>query len=42
MEENDRMYRPGDEARDPKTVPGEIDADAWAKKFWSEQCECRR
>ena len=42
MDENNRLFSPGDEARDPATVPGEMDADAWAKKFWSEQCECRR
>jgi hypothetical protein len=40
MEQNNRLFRPGDEARDPAKVPGEIDADAWAKKFWSEKCEC--
>jgi RHS repeat-associated protein len=42
MDENNRLFRQGDAARDPATVPGEMDADAWAKKFWSEQCECTR
>jgi hypothetical protein len=40
MKTNADLFRPGDELRDPLTVPGEIDADAWAKKFWQEKCEC--
>jgi RHS repeat-associated protein len=40
MPQNNQLFRPGDQARDPARVPGEIDADAWAKKFWGEKCEC--
>lgn len=40
--ENDGLFRLGDEARDPTTAPGEIDADSWAENFWGEQCECRK
>jgi len=41
MDVNNNLARPGDSARDPKTVPAEIDADAWGSKFWSEQCDCK-
>ncbi|WCM86281.1 RHS repeat domain-containing protein [Acidovorax sp. NCPPB 3576] len=41
MDENNNMSRPGDGFRDPKKTPAEMDADAWASKFWSEQCDCR-
>lgn len=42
MKTNADLFRPGDEMRDPLTVPGEVDADAWARKFWQEKCECAR
>lgn len=40
MEGNNRLHRPGDEARDPAKVEGEIDADRWAEQFWKGECEC--
>ncbi|QTD46389.1 hypothetical protein [Ottowia testudinis] len=41
MKVNFQMFRPGDEFRDPKVVPGEIDANKWAQDFWSNKCDCR-
>ena len=41
MDENNNQSRPGDVARDPTKTPVETDADAWANKFWSEQCDCK-
>jgi hypothetical protein len=42
MDENDALYKPGDAARRAKDLPGETDADAWARKFVSDQCDCKR
>ena len=41
MDANNNLVRPGDGLRDPKKTPSEMDADAWATKFWSEQCDCK-
>jgi uncharacterized protein RhaS with RHS repeats len=41
MKANDDLARAGDEARNPLTVPSEVDADDWALKFWRD-CECRK
>ena len=41
MKDNHDMFRPGDEMRDPETVPGEIDAENYAKDFWKGKCGCK-
>ena len=40
MKANNELYRPGDELRDPRTVPGEIDAEQWSSDFWRGKCKC--
>jgi hypothetical protein len=39
MPQNHQLFKPGDELRRGKS-PGETDADAWAKNFWSQNCQC--
>ncbi len=41
MPQNSQIFRLGDRVRNAAKVPGEIDADAWAKKFWGDNCQCR-